>query len=336
MKRGGLVAALAVVGVVLLAAAAEIVEVTDQTGAVVRIEGPIDRIASVYGAGTFYLYALGAQERIVAGWYLGVKGIAQASAAMHRLEPRLAEMLLFGDPNAEELVSRGAQLVLVDESRHAAFADQMEEIGIPALRFLVETPEALIEALRLTGRALGPDAVARAEAFAADYDRVFTAVRADLADLDEPAHVLFLGTSPTRVASGDMYQTHLIEAAGGVSVTESLGGYWNEVNLEQILRWDPDVILIPPYGPVQPNDLLGNSDWRAVRAVRDGRVYRMPRLIAAMDTPVPESILGVVWIACALYPDLVSLDLIDEAVRFYEGYYGLSLTEDDLALLATP
>jgi iron complex transport system substrate-binding protein len=328
---------LAVAMLVLLAApvASDIVEVIDQTGRAVRVEQTVDRIASVYGPGTFYLYALGVQDRLVAGWYVGLKSVSQATETMLRLEPRLEELLLFGDPNVEELVSRGAKLILVDGSRHAAFAEQMGELELPVLQYLVETPEALVEAVRLTGTVFGPEASARADAFVTDYERIAGAVRDDLAGLrdEDRTRVLFLGTSALQVASGDMYQTDLIEAAGGLSVSADLFGHWRPVDLEKILLWNPDVIIIPPYGPVRPTDLLEDPDWQAIRAVSAGRVHRMPRLIAAMDTPVPESILGVVWMADLLYPDLLSLDLAEESEHFYASYYELDLTEGELALL---
>ena len=318
-----------------VAGAEEPVEVVDHSGAIVSVEQPVERIASVYGIGTYYVYALGAGDQLVAGWYVGLKSVAQASETMVRFEPRLEELMLYGDPNVEEIVRRGAQLVLVDASRHAEFAEQMSDLGVPTIQYLVETPEALLEAMRLTGQALGSEANARAEAFVADFERILKGVSEDLADLadEDRAHVLFLGTSPLQVASGDMYQTRMIEAAGGRSVSADLLGYWNEVNLEQILLWDPDVILIPPYGPIQPADLLDNADWSAIRAIRDGRVCRMPRLIAPMDTPVPESLLGVLWMAGVFYPDRLTLDLMEEAARFYADYYGFDLGEDDLALL---
>jgi len=329
--------ALALVSVVF-STAAEFVELVDQTGRTVFIEGPIDRIASVYGSGTYYVYALGAQARLVAGWYVGVKGLSQASEAMFRLEPRLADLLLFGDPNVEELVARGVDFVMVDGSRHGAFAEQMTDLGIPVLQYLVETPEALKEAVRLTAAALGDEATERADRFGGDYERVFASVEESLAGIPfgERTRVLFLGTDPQKVASGEMYQTYLIEAAGGVSVSAELTGYWNEVGLEQILLWDPDVIVIPPYGSVQPSDLLENADWAAIAAVRDGRVVRMPRLIAPMDTPVPESLLGVVWMANVLYPDLAPFDLAGEAIGFYSTYYDYELTESELDLLTSP
>ncbi len=307
-------------------------QVVDQTGRTVRIEQPVERLVSVYGPGTFTVYALGAADPLVMAWYVGVKAIERASEAMLRLEPRIEDLLAFGDPNVEEVLARGVQLILVDGSRHGAFADQMTDLGVPVIRYIVETPEALAESVMITGAALGADALTRATRFVRDYTRVFDAVADDLEGVapDRRARVLFLGTDPLQVASGDMYQTHLIEAAGGISVSRELTGYWNEVNLEQILLWNPDVVVIPPYGPVQPADLLENPDWAAVGAVRNGRVHRMPRVIAPMDTPVPESLLGVAWMATLFHPDLISIDLAAEVERFYSIYYEIALTDAEL------
>lgn len=331
------------VGAVLLmmtcaAYAEDAIEIVDQTGAAVRLLQPVDRLASVYGAGTFYVYTLGASERLEMAWYIGVKGLANASDAMFRLEPRLDEILAFGDPNVEEVVSRDVQLVLVDGSRHAAFADQMTELGIPVIRYLVETPGQLKTAVLLTGEALGEAPFERARVFVDDYDRLVASVAADIEPVpsDERVRVLFLGTDPLRVASGDMYQTRLIAAAGGASVSEALSGYWNDVNLEQILLWNPEVIVIPPYGPVQPSDILDNADWAELDAVRHGRVHRMPRVIAPMDSPVPESLLGIAWMAKLFYPDRVQIDLQAEIERFYASYYGYSLTEPELEHMTSP
>ena len=318
-----------------LLAGAESVVVVDQTGTPVTVERPVDRIVSIDGIGTYYVYALGAGERLVAAWYIGVKGLDRAPEGLFRLEPRLSEILRFGDPNVEEMVALNARLIIVNGSRHGPFAAQMNGLGIPTIQLLVETPDGIKEALRIIAQALGGDAIGRAEALIADYDRVFGTIRNSLEGLpasDRP-RVLFVGTEKLRVASGEMYQTDLIEAAGGVSVTSGLSGYWNDVNLEQVLLWDPDVIVIAPYGGIQPEDILTDPDWQAISAVENGRVYKMPRIIAAMDTPVPESLLGVVWMADLLYPGVIPLDLAAEAEGFYSTYYGYELTDEELATL---
>lgn len=335
MKRS-IIVCLGLLWMVGAAVGGSTVELTDQTGRDVAVTLPVGRIVSAYGMGTYYLYALGAADRLVRAWYIGVKSIEQAPEEMFRFEPRLGELLASGDPNVEEMAALDPDLILVDASRHGAFADQMGDLGVPVLRFLVETTQALQEGVGLVAEALGDEAVRRARAFAEDFERVLTASAEGSASRRSEARVkvLFLGTDPLTVASGDMYQTLLVEAAGGISATAGLSGSWNVVDMEQILLWNPDVIIIPPYGPVQPEQLLENPDWRTITAVRDGRVHRMPRYIAPMDTPVPESLLGIVWLSSVLYPESASFDLRAETAHFYAAYYGMTLSPDELEALA--
>jgi iron complex transport system substrate-binding protein len=314
------------------------ITVHDQMGHSVTVTQPVGIIVSVHGIGTYYVYALGAGDRLSIAYYVGVRALSGVSDSMLRWEPRLPEILSFGDPNIEELVASGAQLVLADGSQHEAVAEQLRELGIPVVLYRAETPEELKEAVTLTATLLGPEAETKANAFIADYDRMVDAVSTDLASLDPDSRVsvLFIGTSLTKVISGEMYQTYLIEAAGGVSVTGELIGSWNEVNLEQILLWNPEVIIIPPYGLIQPADILENPDWQSLDAVQTGRVYRIPRMIAPMDTPVPESLLGIAWMAKTFYPELVTLDLAEEVSGFYADYYQFTLTDEELAQMTRP
>jgi len=315
--------------------AESVIQLTDQMGNVVEIPQPVERFASVYGIGTYFAYALGVDDRLVKGWYIGVKSLGQASEAMYRLEPRLPDLLSSGDPNIEEMVATGATLIFVDGARHAGFAEQMSDLGVAVIQFMVESPDALLEAMQLAATAFGEGAIERAHVFAADFHRVLARISADIQEASplEAPRVLFLGTDPLTVSSGDMYQSWMIEAAGGIHVSSELTGYWNEVNLEQILLWDPEIIVIPPYGPVQPASLLGNPDWQAISAIRNGRVHRMPRVIAPMDTPVPESLLGIVWLAELLHPEVVGFNLEEEMERFYAYYYSYELSATEMETL---
>jgi iron complex transport system substrate-binding protein len=144
--------------------------------------------------------------------------------------------------------------------------------------------------------------------------------------------VLFTGSQRTRVASGAMYQTALIEAAGGSSVTANLSGYWNDVGVEQVLVWDPEWILVPPYGGASVAAVLEDAEWGLMDAVRAERVVRMPKLVAPWDTPTPDSVLAVVWLAEVLHPG-AELACADEVAFFYPRFYDYPISDDEVAEL---
>jgi iron complex transport system substrate-binding protein len=318
--------------------AASQITIHDQAGYVVTFTPPVEAITSVHGIGTYYVYTLGYGELLTRAYYVGVKSVSSVPATMMRWEPRLSQLLSYGDPNVEEIVASGSDLVLADGTQHEAVAEQLRDLGIPVVLYRAETPDEMKEAITLTGTLLGADAERKAATFNADYDRLVDAVAVDLSALQEQdkMRILFVGTSLTKAISGEMYQSSLIASAGGMSVTDELFGSWNEVNLEQILLWNPQVIVIPPYGPIMPTDILENPDWQALDAVQSGRVYRMPRLVAPIDTPVPESLLGIAWMAKTFYPELVTFDLSQEVEHFYRDYYGLTLTDEEMDAFCNP
>ena len=334
--RSALCAAALVVGFAL-SGLAETVTVIDSTGRSVDVALPAERLVSAYGIGTFYVYALGAGDRLVAAWYVGLKSVSQATAPFHVLEPRLADILRSGDPNVEDLAARNADLVLADASRHGSLVAPMQALRVPTVLLAPETAQGVVDTTLLLGAVLGPEAQARAHSLVADFYRVYgmAAVATSGTASTSWPRVLFLGSSPLQVASGAMYQTQLVRAAGGVSVSADLAGSWNTASLEQILVWNPDVLVIPSYGNYTPADLLANADWQSVRAIQTGRVAKMPRVFGTMDTPLPESLLGVIWLSAFLHPETSPFDVSAEAQAFYETYYGyvLSPAEADAFLV---
>ena len=320
---------------VLALAANSNVQVVDQTGRTVRIPQPVTRIVSAYGISTYYVYALGAGDRIVNAWYVQIKGLSMAPDALWKMEPNLEEKLSAGKPNLEEIVSRKPDLVLTNPTKHGDLADRLIDLGIPAIQYVAESPEAMKEAMLLTGVALGEDTANRAQEFATYYDRTMEEIASATKAVPgtERLRVYFCGGSPLRAASGDMYQSLMVDAAGGVSVTAGLHGYWNNVNIEQILVWNPDVIIITSYGGLTPRQILDDPDFQSIPAVKDGRVYKMPALAAAWDTPVPDSLLGIMWLADKLYPDQVDIDLARECRMFYSRFYNYALSDEEVARL---
>ncbi|MFQ3536694.1 MAG: ABC transporter substrate-binding protein [Aggregatilineales bacterium] len=308
------------------------VTVTDQAGNTVEIAQPVRRIITPYSIATYLIYGVGAGERLVGAGYLGTRDPVGA-ARMSAIDPRFPTLSGYTLNQREINIEQVAQLApdLIVTSARTAWLDTVRELNIPFVLLQGESPERLKESVLLMGELLGPNTKARAQTWLDYYDSIFSAVVEATKDVTERPKVLFVGESPLRVISGQMYQTDIIAAAGGRSVSAELTGFWNDVNLEQVALWNPDVIVIAPYGSVTPQTFKENPEWAVIKAVQEGRVYKMPSWVAPWDTPVMDSVLGVIWLAQKLFPERVPLDCALEAQYFFRVFYDHELPEAEIA-----
>lgn len=306
----------------------------DQAGNTIEITQPITRVISTYGPSTSIIYSVHAPDRLVSASYLGARD-PKGAAVMEKMDPRFPELMgddFFSqnDFNVEQAAVLDPDLIIT--SARTTWLDTVEQLGIDIFLFDGETPERLREAIRKTGQLFGPNSAAIAEAWITYYDNVVASILEQTSGIpgDQRIRVLFTGTDPLRVASGEMYQTDIIQAAGGVSVSSELNGYWNDVNLEQIAFWNPDVIIVPSYGGATVEAITGSAEWQILEAVKKGQVFQMPKLVVPWDTPAPDSILGIVWMAQLINSDLEGIDCASETEYFYKTFYRYSITPEEI------
>lgn len=314
-----------------------VLSLTDQAGNHVEIPQPVRRVISAYGPATAIVYTVNGGDSLVSASFLGARD-PQGAAAMERIDPRFPDLI--GDDffsQQEFNIEQAAMLepdVIIAGSR-SAWVDTAETLRIPVFLMEAETPEQLQEAVLLIGQLFGPHAHAQAQAWVAYYNWVTEAVHEQIGELptDARQRILFTGTEPLRVASGEMYQTDIIESAGGVSVSADLSGYWNDINLEQVAIWDPDLIIVPPYGGASVEAITESSEWQILQAVQEGQVFRMPKLVVPWDTPAPDSVLGIIWMAELINPDQLDLSCRTETEFFYNTFYNYAISGDEIAAI---
>lgn len=313
--------------------------ITDQAGNPFRIDQPIQRVISTYGPSTAFIYAVGAGHRLISASYLGARD-ALGAAVMEKIDPRFPELMgddYFSQDNFNIEQAALLEPDLVVTSARTSWLGTARQLDIPVFLVDAETIEHLKEAMLLTGQIFGPQSYAQSEAWVSYFEGVLGEISAETRELPEEKRlqVLFTGTQPLRVVSGEMFQTSIIELAGGISVSKELVGYWNDVDLEQIALWDPDVIIVPPYGGATVEAITDSPEWQILNAVQSGKVYQMPKLVVPWDTPAPDSILGIIWLANLLNPELTDLDCREEAQYFYNTFYNYQLTQEELSVICS-
>ncbi|OQA44111.1 MAG: Fe(3+)-citrate-binding protein YfmC precursor [Chloroflexi bacterium ADurb.Bin325] len=312
------------------------VVLTDQAGQEVTIAQPVRRIVSSYGMASLYVYSVGAGDRLVAATFLMSKD-AQIKAHLGQLSSAAAGLPDPGgqqDANVEEIAKLDPDLILI--SSRAAGQETLQALGVPIIRYEGETMARLKEALTITGQALGPEAAARAAQLTAYMDERLAAIKAvsDQTPADQRKRVFISGTSPLKTAGKDMLQSEMVALAGGVNVAEEISGYWTEVNLEQVTKWDPEVIFTVPYKGASVEAILESPEWANISAVKNKQVFMLPKYLGPWDTPIPEAVLGIEWMASRLFPDTPLHDGCEaRTTDFYQRFYDLAIPAEDAAAL---
>jgi iron complex transport system substrate-binding protein len=308
--------------------------ITDQAGRSVEINLPVRRVLSAYGPVTSIVYSLDAEDRFISASYLGARD-PLGSSVMEKMDSRFPgiqgdDSFSQSEFNIEEAASLAPDLILANA--RSVWLDSAAELGVPVVLYDPETPERLKEAVSLTGQIFGPHASVQAESWIRFFEGTIENISSQLSDIpsEDRVRVLFTGTEPLRVVSGDMFQSYMIESVGAISVSAELEGYWNNVNLEQVVLWDPDVIIVPPYGGASVEAIIDSQEWQILSAVESGKVFQMPKLVAPWDTPAPDAILGTIWLGQRLYPDKLNLDCSTEAKYFYNTFFDYEITDEEL------
>lgn len=132
------------------------------------------------------------------------------------------------------------------------------------------------------------------------------------------------------------------DAVGAVNVAEELKTDNSvNVNMEQVYKWNPDIIFITNFTASQPADLYKNSvgtyNWSKISAVENKKVYKMPLGIYRSYTPGADTPMTLLWLAKTVYPDLFSdIDLNQQVKDYYKTVFGVELTNEQVASIFAP
>jgi iron complex transport system substrate-binding protein len=129
---------------------------------------------------------------------------------------------------------------------------------------------------------------------------------------------------------GGSINVETIEFLGAQNVAGERKGGMATVSIEQVLAWNPDVIIT--IEPAVAAAVHSDPVWAPVKAVENGRVYLSPRLpFGWVDFPPSVNrLIGLWWLAKALYPEQFTEDLRPLAREFYKQFYHIELTDAQL------
>lgn len=320
-------------------AVADTIVITDQRDRTITLDGEVERVVTIpIPAASVFISVDGGTERLV-----GMHQLSKTAIKGHILERFYPDALAIPSnitgkgfsfvPNVEELLALEPDLVFQWGHLNDDIIDPLVNAGLNVALIRIGKEEFTRKWLTMMGAMTGKPE--KAKAMIGWRDEVIAEVRvatADIPDEDRPRTLYFMNyLSKLRVAGGKSYNNFYINLAGGKNVADDLGMF-AEVGLEQILEWDPEVILLNGFeAKLSPQDIYKNELLADLSAVKNRRVYKMPLGGYRWDPPNQESPLTWLWLSMVLHPDKFDWDLADRINNNYEFIYGQSVNADDVA-----
>ena len=318
-------------------AAPETVSFTDSIGRTVTVPAKIEKIAVSGPLAQIVLFALCPDK------FVGIANAWDVSAAQFLATeyynlPELGQLYGGkGELNLETLLASGAQVVIdVGEPKDSAVSDLdalQEQTGLPFVHVSASIA-TMGDAYRKLGELLGLED--EAETLAAYCDDIYARTQS-IAQSVEKANLLYItGDQGLNVIAQNSYYAEIIDLlSNNLAVVDdpSSKGTGNEVDMEQILKWNPDVILFAPgsiYATVADDPV-----WQQVTAIKNGAYYEVPQgpYNWMGFPPSVQRYLGMMWMAQLLYPETAQYDLYAETANYFKMFYHCDLTQEQFDAL---
>lgn len=317
------------------------VTVTDMSGDKVTISLPVEKIVNLWPAGTSSFFVMGAGDLVSA---LAVNSPATMNSWTKFFYPGCADIPAMGgtDPSVEELMNLEPDLVIIHpKSASAGFAEQIREVGIPAININFSNYDEMIEAYTMLGEILGGEYQERLDAWCENVEETsdeISDLTKDLADEEKPVVLYIAGQtdSPTTTMSSGSICEDWTNIAGGIYATTAAEmPEATELTAEEIFKLDPDVIIVGGTYQHKLMDYIKSTDgWKDLKAVKDGRLYNNPFGCFNWDRFGLESLMQLHYAFMCIQPELAEeagIDrdsMIQEVIDFYQMMNGTELTEE--------
>jgi iron complex transport system substrate-binding protein len=270
-------------------------DAVDSDGFTVRIAHPAHRIVSQSWSIDEWVYAVAPARDVVAvseSAYL--QRLSNVFASVQQLHPATSS-----DP--ERVIALDPDLMIVSSNGRADYTSLARSSGVPVFRMqtMPRTLDEIEQAVRLIGYITGNDDAAGSEA-ARFHDAVQKA--RSLRPTEAPAPRI-LGLAGNYAYGKNTLFDNIVAALGGINVAAENGvDDYEAIDFEQIVRWDPEWIVVGAEAEKTQNvlaELRGDSAISVTQAARNNHIVVLDdRIFLAKST---YSALLVQAMAEALY-----------------------------------
>ena len=321
------------------------IALTDQRGSVVTLERPAGRIVTIPQPAASILVAVDqSADHLVgmqnASWVAVRDGILGAMfPAALAVRHDVADDTF--TPNVEAVLALQPDLVVQWGDQGTGIIAPLENAGLKVVGLKYGTQDDVTTWISLFAKALGrTERGDQLNAATLKATQQMTALGKTTTGAKPRVVYLNRFVGGLKVAGTGTYNDGYIAMVGAQNPASGPGGASGKgmvgVDPEQLLAWDPDIVLLGNFDAALPKDLYDSTVWRGLTAVREKRVYKVPLGGYRWDPPSHESPLMWRWLGMVAFPDEARYDLRADVVSSYQRFYGYQPTAAQLdAILRT-
>lgn len=311
----------------------------DSTGRHVVVPRNIERVYAAGPPASIILYTL-APEKLI-GWNRRLHPAEKTFMPKRYVDlPVLGRLTGRGNTANIEIVLKANPDIILDygstSKTYKSLADRVQEqTGIPYLLIDGSFNNAA-EAYRLLGDLLGKKGRAERLARYVEHTLANTIdLVAKIPASKRPRVYYGRRRDGLETGLGGSINVEILELVGAINVAANAasGKGLASVSMEQVLKWNPEVILTldQHFFESLGSDVL----WRNVQAVQNGRVYLAPRLpFGWFDRPPSVNrLIGVKWLTSVLYEEDANHNILRDTREFYRLFYHIDLSDHQLSQL---
>ncbi|WP_320171025.1 ABC transporter substrate-binding protein [Maridesulfovibrio sp.] len=317
--------------------------ITDQLGRKVTVPDKIERAVILQHQTLDIVIQLGAADKVVGILEKWQKYLPGAAKCIKNIDS-MATPGGLDSVNMEALLALNPDVVFVTHYAPKEMIEQITNAGIPVIGISLYAagyeeasklnPE-LKDADKAYNKGLNDAIEIIADVFGKQErgQKLISVIAANqkilkshLGNIPEAKRVrCYMARSNLRTYGRGKYTSVIMERAGGVNVAAADIVGFKEVSMEDVLRWNPEVIFIQWRHRSAEKQLVGDPAWQEVSAVKNHKVYICPEYVKPWGHCLPESMaLGELWMASTLYPEkFKDVDLNALVQSYYKEFYGI-------------
>lgn len=300
--------------------------VVDMAKNKVRLPEKLERIITLDPFSTQIMIGLGLKDLLVDAQF-GNNLIGEAFITV------IPEMKNWGNSFSgnniiiENIIEKKPDLIISQIGRPDI--NKIMELNIPVIQIEVENDQAFIGSLNFIAEIFNKKSrAAEISKFISVKLNEFYSANDKNKNKIKPK-VYIAGSNILRTFGVTSFQKWLVNLAGANFVTEGYNQLKVDINPETLIKLNPDYIILSKYTSESVSQIINDSRFSKINAIKNNYIYRMPSYILSWDLPSFEMIAGICFLRYIFGFDTIQ-QLKDTLKNLYTIVYQYEILDKEI------